>query len=290
MQKTRLYIKRQFPQLYQRLRSSIFPTYLYLTAKRRRSFTAKQVKRVTCLDQSFLIVLDPENGFVDTEIYTSGVYEPDILAVIKQHLPRNGIFIDIGSNIGQHALFAASVVGPSGSVVAFEPIPRLVSQLTESIRLNNFQSIISLNAIACSDTEGEVTIRLRPGNIGGSGLHHTDPSYSKVFIKTSKADTYIANLPKVDLIKIDTEGHEVETLRGLEQTLAQHKPKIIVEFSPSLRENKNDYSENFFTLLQKYSYSFYDLEEGEMLIQEPQTWALHFTKTQTNLLCLPNNT
>lgn len=290
MQKTRLYIKRQFPKLYQHVRSSIFPTYLYLTAKRRRGFNAKQVKRVTCLGHSFLIVLDPENGFVDTEIYTSGVYEPDILAVIKKHLPRNGIFVDIGSNIGQHALFAASVVGPSGSVVAFEPIPRLVSQLTESINLNNFQSIISLNPIACSDTESEVTIRLRPGNIGGSGLHHTDPSYSKVLIKTSRADTYITNLPKVDLMKIDTEGHEVETLRGLEQTLAQHKPKIIVEFSPSLRENQNDYIKNFFTLLQKYSYSFYDLEEGEMLIQEPHAWALHFTKAQTNLLCLPNNT
>ncbi len=287
MNPIRLAIKKNFPKGYDTIRSCVFPLYLSLTKKRRQSFTERQVKRVSYAGEQFSIVIDPSNGFVDTEIFASGVYEPDILSTIKKYLAPGATFVDIGSNIGQHALFAASVVGPSGTVVAFEPIPKLVTQLQESCAQNNFASRLTIKALACSDTTGNLHIKLKPGNIGGSSLHHENATFPEITIPTDQADNHLTQLAKVSVIKIDTEGHEIEALRGLTKTLEKHRPTLIIEYSPSLRNDSAHYAEAFFTILNNHRYRYYDLEDGDRAILDTDQFRATFTKLQTNLLCLP---
>ena len=68
------------------------------------------IKNILTQAVSFKIVINPfSNGCVDDVIAADGVWEPNVSKNIKNSLPPNGIFIDIGANIGYHSLFAASL-------------------------------------------------------------------------------------------------------------------------------------------------------------------------------------
>ena len=71
MEYIRLQIKRYTPSLYGAIRKVLFPLHQKHTAQKRQSFIEKTVAQISRFGQSFKIVLDPQNGFVDTEIFTS---------------------------------------------------------------------------------------------------------------------------------------------------------------------------------------------------------------------------
>lgn len=281
------WLKQRFPNLYGRIFTLALPLYEWYYATKRTQFTKRQSRVIAHEGVSFRLVLDPANGFVDANIYAHGVYEPEILSAIKRFLPDGGIFVDIGGNIGQHSLFAATVAGSKGRVISFEPIPRLAAQIRESADLNEMSDTITVHEIASSDQVGIAAFRIRPGNIGGSGLHDNDASHEEISVPTLPADILLAKESRIDLIKIDTEGHELHALRGLTETLARFKPALIVEFSPVFwGEDAQSSAVEFFSLLGKYGYSCQDIEDMYRTINDPATWIVSFARPQTNLLCL----
>lgn len=281
----RIYIKRHFPHVYSRARNMLFPFLANHNERTAKKFSAPEIKTVNIHGVSYKILLDPQNGFVDTTIYTDGTYEPDILLLIKDHLPKGGTFIDIGANIGNHTLFAATHIGQTGQVVAFEPIPRIAAQLRSSLSINNLSNV-NLHEVACSDTEGEAVLTLVAGNIGGSSLHRKTDQGS-IPVKTKTADHFTAELTSISLIKIDAEGHELEVLRGLGETLTKHRPTLIIEFSPSFWGSEAIvHGTEFFSILDKFGYQCFDLEDGHTRITHPLQWIQTFTKQQTNLICI----
>ncbi len=287
MNSLRLAIKRYFPNIYIRIRRIFFRYVIKLRNHRATYFTQPIFKNISTNGQHFTIKLDPQNGFVDRNIFTAGVYEPDILAVIKDYLPSGGTYVDIGTNIGQHALFAASVVGPQGRVIAFEPIPRLVTQFSESITINQFTDRITIHTVGCSDRTEQQTLKIMSSNVGGSSLHETKiDSDTSLTINLAPADTYLSKEQKIDLIKIDTEGHEYEVFEGLKNTIARTKPTIIFEYSPTFRHDIEPI--RTFDVLQENHYRYFDLEDGHKEITDLSNWVANFKKRQTNLLCIPN--
>jgi FkbM family methyltransferase len=287
LKKIGLVIKRYFPGQYKIIRSWFSPLYFNWKAKKASGFNKRTTTSVSCEGYTFSIVVDPANGFVDKEIFSAGVYEPDILSVIKKHLSPDSVYVDIGANIGQHTLFAAFHLNPKGKVIAFEPIPQLVTQIQESIKLNSFTNI-TLHQVACSNKADVVILWKNPSNIGGSGFHHADASLESIVVKTTPADKILMSEPKIDFIKIDTEGHELEVLQGLQETIKRHKPTLLVEYSPSFWGTERlEKSNQFFAILNQHSYTCYDLEAGHAKITDTKDWLTNFDKLQTNLLCLP---
>jgi FkbM family methyltransferase len=287
MESFRLWLKKEHLGIYNGIRNAVFP----FVNKRRQSaaqnFTKTQAVLLNHNGQTWQIIINPENGFVDRHIFTSGVYEPDILTVINNNLNPGDTFVDIGTNIGQHSLFAASVVGESGKVISFEPIPSLVKQFSDSIKLNNFEKRIVQYPMGCSNTEGSFPLKIKPGNIGGSGFHLNNSDYETINVPTTTADKILSTHSGVDFIKIDTEGHELEALKGLTETLKKHHPKLLIEFSPCFwGENALTKTSEFFKILSENHYSVFDLEDQHKEIIEPVKWFENFSKMQTNFLCL----
>lgn len=279
--------KQHLPSLYGTIFTLLLPIYDWYHAIKVDQFTKRTVRTVTHAGIHFQVILDPENGFVDSAIFAHGVYEPEILDLIKKHLPVGGTFVDIGANIGQHSLFAAKITGNVGSVISFEPIPRLAHQIRESAVLNRAANIISVRECAASDRNAKATLQIRPENIGGSGFHHTTDSYEQIQVVTEPGDTVLASVERVDLIKIDTEGHELHAIRGLRQTLAKHRPTLIVEFSPVFwGESAKEMASEFFSLLRQFKYSCQDIENEYFTIEDTETWSGTFSRPQTNLLCI----
>lgn len=242
---------------------------------------------------NFSIFISPKNGFIDKHIYLYGTYEPFILDLISRYLRDGSTFVDIGANIGQHSIFAASVVGDSGKVYSFEPIPYIYSQLLDSVKINHFDSIIEAHNVALGEEDKTEILYIETNNVGGSsivGPHGKDNEEINITVK--RGDDMLRDIKHIDMVKIDVEGYEYEVLAGMQKILAQHKPIIVLEFSGKLYFSKGRGNGNkIISLLQNIGYDLYDIEDYMKKIVSKNEFLSQFTqdKTQCDIICLPKN-
>lgn len=285
----RALIRKNVPGVYSVLAFTGMPFFRLWRTFKASQFKQRTTHTVRYGDHTFVIVLDPQNGLVDRSIFMGDVYEPAILGLIKKYLPVGGMFVDIGANIGQHSLFAASVVGDTGLVVSFEPIKRLVDQMNESIRLSNFQSRIKIVSKACGQAAGSGELHFKQDNIGGSSLVADGSAQSGETVEICVADEALFEYKRrVDVIKIDTEGYEPNVLAGLHNTIQRDHPVMIVEYSPCLwGENARKTGKDMLNAVVREGYDIMDIDEGLKHIEDINVWADRFSRGQTNLLMLP---
>lgn len=181
----------------------------------------------------FLLALDT-GDFLQREVYLLGSWEPELSAVLSACLRPGNVFVDIGANIGYHAIHAARIVGASGRVLAFEPNPRVRERLLANIALNAIDTITVL-PIALSDRAG--TVQFYPdagGNTGSGSLRRSPDSDVPIEVEVDTLDAVLARtgVDAVAALKIDIEGAELLALRGMGQLLARpDAPVVICEIS-----------------------------------------------------------
>lgn len=281
----KIFLKKTSPFLYIKIRSIFFSGYLTLRSIKIKTMRNREVATFSFGGVRFPLLVKKENGFVDQEIFWKGCYEEEVLASIKKHLPKDGVFVDIGANIGDHTLFS-SYIANTGKVIAFEPIPAIFHQIEESVLLNKEKdhAVIELHNIACGKEKNTLTLSIPKDNVGGSSLIRRGEVSLQVSIE--KADVFLEKESKIDLIKIDTEGFEYDVLLGLEETIKKHSPSLIIEYSPQLYKLSDDkkIAENILLFLKKHHYSVEGIDEPFPLTSNPVDL---FTKNydQINILC-----
>jgi len=197
----------------------------------------------SALDGLFTIACSALDAGVGWVILERGTYEPHVVACYRRRLKPGMVVADIGANIGFHALHAAVLVGKTGSVIAVEPDPGNVALLELSLSVNGPLLVVELIEAALSDAPGEL-VESDLGNAANSGARftHRDRAVlerlvhgaSPIFRKVSALrwdDRFLDR--KIDFVKIDIEGYEPVAMRGMEQSLARHRPVILSEFAPS---------------------------------------------------------
>ena len=158
-----------------------------------------------------------------------GLYEPAKTLAIQALLKPGQIFVDVGGNKGDFALLAAKIVGDSGKVVCIEPEPSNFDWIRRSIDLNGYKNI-NVCKLALSDHDGESLLHL--GTKSGfhtllSGVPERDRGAVKVRVR--KLDSLLSELDvrRVDFVKIDVEGAELQVLKGAVQTITAN-PQIVL--------------------------------------------------------------
>jgi len=155
-------------------------------------------------------------------------------ALLKTLLSGGDTFIDVGANMGSWSLPAAKLVGRSGCVLAFEPVPRMAEALRKSAWANRFEQV-RVFGVALSNYTGEAEFSAENENSGGSRLGRMpdDPgrSFSGHRVRVTTLDEVVGaeNLKAVALIKIDVEGFEAEVLQGATRTLKELRPALYFE-------------------------------------------------------------
>lgn len=149
-------------------------------------------------------------------------FEEDEILVFAPFF-KGGLFVDIGANIGNHALYALKFLG-ADRVIAFEPNPVALRVLELNMILNGHERQVAIHRVGLSDREGRVALRLPFANIGGAWLEDSDAGELTIV----PGDPILADEP-VGFLKIDTEGHELRVLAGLRETIARHRPPMFVE-------------------------------------------------------------
>lgn len=187
------------------------------------------------------------NWVVESEGFKFSVIDLDSLSAASRgyesqlssyfQLEKGQVFIDIGANIGRYSVLAAREVGNTGAVLAVEAHPRNYGLLTRNIELNQLTNVVSLNAAAWN-ANGE--LNLHTAGVSVSHSLKVDHRLGGILVKAKKMDDAIieARLHRVDLVKIDTEGAEIEVLQGMQDTLKKYHPKMIVEV---WKKNLNDF-------------------------------------------------
>lgn len=141
---------------------------------------------------------------------------------------KEGIFIDIGANIGYFTNLCASIC-KEGKVIAFEPIEKIYKQNLESIKKNKFNNI-ELFKLACGSENKVSEIYISGGCIGSSTLlNYRNDIIRTEKVEIKKLDEIFKDVKRIDLIKIDIEGFESEALTGAINLLKKFHPKIIFE-------------------------------------------------------------
>lgn len=235
-------------------------------------------------DTKFKIYLDPDNGGVDYEIYAHKHFESGILNLFKAELKSGDVFLDIGANIGQHAMYASCF---SKKVYAFEPIKRLYDQFNNSVFVNNILNIQIFN-YALGDKKEDLNIYSNEINMGASSILVSENRKVEQVIKVLRLDDEYENMniEKVDFVKIDVEGYELNVLLGMRNIIQKYKPKILVEFTPFFY-NKIDasISKKLYDFLIENKYEIWDVDnDGGKNVK-----VLDFNQIkdldQTNLFC-----
>ena len=143
-------------------------------------------------------------------------------------VPRGGVFVDVGAHVGKYAIPMAKVVGSEGLVIVVEPHPDNYKQLVENVKLNRVKNVVALNIAAWSE---ESEMKLFIGDVHG---HHSlvyDFGRGFVFVRAKPLDDVLEELGvgRVDCIKVDVEGAELEVLKGMRRTLEKFKPIVVAE-------------------------------------------------------------
>ncbi|MCB9254874.1 MAG: FkbM family methyltransferase [Bdellovibrionaceae bacterium] len=158
-------------------------------------------------------------------------------------VPRHGIFLDIGANIGNHTVFFAAFMAKQ--VVSFEPHPMLFGILEEVIRRNGLDNVTCLE-LALSSHSGKGRLVLPQGAQGNYGvftLSGGEDTPGGVEVSLRSLDEVLASLSEVagesiTAIKIDVERTEEEVLAGAQKTIAEHRPHLFIEIQEADRRER----------------------------------------------------
>lgn len=241
------------------------PILTFLSKQRLKNFNGESIKTIQTHGEEFQIFINSKNGYVDETVFLNGVYEPFFLFLIKKHLKKGSVFIDIGANIGQHSLFASRVVGNTGKVISFEPVKRLYNQFKKSIEINNLSNIEAFN-FGCGDKEEELEIYLNQENMGASSIIGDNKKNGSESIKIIVPDDILFNEDKIDFIKIDVEGYEYHVLLGLDKTLNKHHPTLLVEYTPAYYDKIDvTHKRKIIDLLLSKGYEIFDVENKQYI-------------------------
>lgn len=157
---------------------------------------------------------------------------------IKSIVHAGDNVIDIGANMGVYTLKFSQLVGKTGHVYAFEPIPESFYLLTAHINLCQHKNVTLLN-MAASDKViiAPMTIphgnnRLR--NYYRASLVASGAEVGQDVVRVLCCPLDVLHLPqRIRLVKIDVEGHEAAVLDGMKGLIERDKPVLIVESIPS---------------------------------------------------------
>jgi len=203
------------------------------------------------------------HSWVERKILSAGYFERWVDIFLDRVLKPGYVAIDVGANSGCHTLVMASAVGGNGKVVAFEPNPRMFNRLKANVKLNRLENV-DLCPVALSDQSGIVTLHIpKDGdyNQGLGSIHsaNLEEASDQVNVPKISLDDWVDQhyLSRIDLIKIDVEGHEMQVFKGAYQTLKKFKPILIFEFSERQWRNAGVTAEQVEKLLGDLEYDLY---------------------------------
>jgi FkbM family methyltransferase len=163
-----------------------------------------------------------------------GIYEAELLSLVRSLLRSNSWYFDVGANIG---LMSVPIVSQRGDVkvMSFEPSPNTSPSIRRTVAEAGFGERWRLCEKAAGRSPGEMEFSYGEAHLGGfDGLRHTGRAAAvgrqKVQVTTLDQEWTQLGKPDVSFVKLDIEGAELEALAGAEEMVRQCHPWLLLEW------------------------------------------------------------
>jgi FkbM family methyltransferase len=197
----------------------------------RKSRTSRLLKRVSVrmLSGPQRIAGGPASGLLidvgtSRPSYVLGTAEEEVQRFLVAHLTLGDSFYDLGANVGYFTLMAAKLVGRTGYVRAYEPLPENAALLRGNVERNGFDQATVVEA-AVAGEDGMARLKR-----GATSQEAALSRAGDIEVKVISLDRELERGARPPtLVKLDVEGAEHDALLGARRTLAEHRPIVLCE-------------------------------------------------------------
>jgi FkbM family methyltransferase len=176
------------------------------------------------------MIYQPHDAYIGRSLDLYGEFSESEVALFRELVGPGQTVLDVGANIGAHSVALATLVGPTGRVLAFEPQHALFYCLCGNVALNAL-SQVRCQQSAVGDAAGTIPVPevdySRENNFGGISLANDFRGVPTYLVPVVRIDDL--KLAACHLIKIDVEGMERQVLQGAAETIRRCQPLLYVE-------------------------------------------------------------
>lgn len=226
------------------------------------------------------------NDVIGRHIYLGEDFEQGEQNFLFSFLQPGITFLDLGAHQGLYTLLASKKSGSRGQVIAFEPSPREFRRLKWHLAVNCRRNV-RVEPFALGSKEGTVELFISLGQeTGCNSLRHPAVSepVKKIQVPVTTLDRYLQRMKinKVDFVKIDVEGAELDVFKGSGRLLAEFRPLILCELADIRTESWGYRSADIYEFLAASAYKWFMITSDGQLQLCPQKRRFH-----ENLLAVP---
>ena len=187
-----------------------------------------------------------------------GTLEPPVQEALRRLIAPGAVFYDIGANVGFFTILGARLVGPTGRTIAFEPVPACARAVARNIELNDFaHAEIREAAVGAAGGRAQLLVvgEASWSHLASTGRHADVRDEIDVAVVAIDELVAAGEIPPPDVVKIDTEGAELQAIAGMRATIERHRPAIVCEL--------HDTNEAFCALMDELGYATTNLDGPE---------------------------
>lgn len=193
-------------------------------------------------------------------------HDQNMLPLLNPYIHKGFTVIDVGGYIGDHTQYYVDRVGREGKVFAFEPNPPAFECL--KFNMSKYFNVACFN-MGASDSNHTISIA-QDANVGASHAIEGDD------VKCITIDSL--KLQSCDFIKMDCEGMELRALEGAKETIAKHRPTMLLEINRGALKRQGTSAKELFGWLSSHGYTYRNIYAEQAMDGE-----------QFDILCQPIN-
>ena len=220
-------------------------------------------------EAGYMLLPAEDHGLLIAVMESQGQMEPGTFAVVSSLLRPGSMVVDVGANVGTFTLPLARLVGTGGHVLALEPSPRVASLLQRTMALNGLSGTVTVEACAAGDTDGVAQFSLSPQTTHSS-LVPPDDAEEAIEVPLRRLDDLVAPGRRVDLVKIDVEGAELQVWRGMQRLVADNPElAVVLEYGPDHLRRAGETPGAWFAELTAAGHTAWVVDEAAGTVRSP---------------------
>ena len=226
------------------------------------------IKEIRTKDHLFLVL--EKDTFINECLEKYGHWEKPTMDICRSYLKSDSYVIEVGAHIGSHTVMLSDIC-KDGVVYSFELQKLIFQLLNANLLLNTCKNVYTYMEAASDENKiesiGEIDYQNMNKFNSGLGSLNAVRQYQGYPINIISLDNKFSEIKKLDLIKIDAEGHEVPILKGAKELIKKFKPLILTEFDVNNKQKIIDLLPEYKFEDVSYNYELNNLEYPNLMFK-----------------------